>query len=106
MEQSFHPPLAAAERAALRSARRFARAEVAPALPDAARSSEREVTETLEDEELRTPWSRASIPRWRQQSVPHSGAQRGAEPPFKSRNSAEEIPSLSVFSLLPSRRIL
>ncbi len=26
-----------------------------------------------EEEELRPAWSRASIPRWRQQSVPHSG---------------------------------
>jgi hypothetical protein len=45
-----------------RSARRFARAEVAPALPDAGRSGECEVTETLEEEELRAAWSKASIP--------------------------------------------
>jgi hypothetical protein len=37
--------MAAAERAALRSARRFARAVVAPALPDAGRSGEGEETE-------------------------------------------------------------
>jgi hypothetical protein len=26
-----------------------------------------------EEKELRTAWSRASIPLWRQQSLPHSG---------------------------------
>ena len=41
----------------------------APALPDAVRSLFR----PAEEQELRTPWSRASIRHWRQQSVPHSG---------------------------------
>jgi hypothetical protein len=63
MEQSFHPPPAAAERAAFRSARRFARAEVAPALPEVARSGECSATELPKEEELRAAWSRASIPR-------------------------------------------
>jgi hypothetical protein len=42
---------------------------VAPALPDAGWSFFR----VWEEEELRAAWSRASIRRWRQQSVPHSG---------------------------------
>ena len=68
MEESFHPPTAAAEHAALRSARSFARAHGSSG--SAGWGAERL---QQEDKELRTAWSRASIPRRRQQSMPHSG---------------------------------
>jgi hypothetical protein len=59
--------LAVAEHSGLREA--LLAPTAAPALPDAGRSFFR----AWEEEELRTAWSRASIRRWRQQSVPHSG---------------------------------
>ncbi len=67
MEQSFHPPQAAAERAALQSARSFARAYGSSG--SAGWGAERL---RQEEEELRTTWSRASIRQRRQQSVTHS----------------------------------
>ena len=58
-----------------------------PALPDAERSS----SGGREEEELRTAWSRASIPHWRQQSVPHSGLSAPDRPNFLRREPASEI---------------
>jgi|GEM_PF-4341409 len=59
MEQSYHPPLAAAERAALRSARSFARAEGSSG--SAGCGAELFLCERREEEEFRSAWSRAAI---------------------------------------------
>ncbi len=68
IEESFHPPTAAAERAALRSAQSFARAHGSSG--SAGCGAERL---QQEEKELRTAWRRASIPQRRQQSMPHYG---------------------------------
>jgi hypothetical protein len=67
-----------------------------PALPDVGRSFFR----AGEEEELRAAWSRASIRRWRQQSVPHSGffLQNAFRP-----KSSDSPPGLQDFGLIEVR---
>jgi len=76
----------------------------APALPDAVRS----VFLLREEEELRTAWSRASIPHWRQQSVPHSGDRKKNAGPLILQSTTPRLPGKPIthenFQALRRRR--
>ena len=67
-----------------------------PALPDAVRSFFR----VREEKELRTAWSRASIRRWRQQSVPHSGHW------VESLQALDSIPRFSPGAISARRQVI
>jgi hypothetical protein len=93
MEQSIHPPQAAAERAALRSARSSARAHGSSG--SAGCGAERLPTFTpRKKKELRTTWSRASIRHRRQQSVPHSGVREALLAPMAAPALPDEVRSV------------